>query len=145
MTDFILDNSVAMRWCFDSGNHVYANGILQQLESASDVAFVPVLWRYEVSSVLARAEIKGILPAQKAMDFLKSLAALDIRTDDESARRVLTDVHRLAVQYRLTSYDAAYLELALRRDLPLATLDVELQGGMQGRRHCSSMMCGPNI
>jgi predicted nucleic acid-binding protein len=116
-----------MRWCFDSGNHAYADAVLQQLETTSDTAFVPVLWRYEVSSVLARAEIKEMLSAQKAGDFLKSLAALDIRTDDESARRVLTDVHRLAVQYRLTSYDAAYLELALRRNLPIATLDVELR------------------
>ncbi len=88
---------------------------------------MPVLWRYEVSSVLARAEIKGMLAAPKAVDFLRSLAALDIRIDEESGRRVLTDVHRLAVQYRLTSYDAAYLELALRRNLPVATLDIELQ------------------
>lgn len=79
-----------------------------------------------VTAVLARAEIKGLLSAQKVADFLQSLAALDIRVDDESARLVLTDVHRLAVQYRLTSYDAAYLELALRRGLPLATLDEEL-------------------
>jgi predicted nucleic acid-binding protein len=116
-----------MRWCFDSDNHAYADAVLQQLETTSDTAFVPVLWRYEVSSVLARAEIKETLSAQRAGDFLKSLAALDIRTDDESARRVLTDVHRLAVQYRLTSYDAAYLELALRRNFPIATLDVELR------------------
>jgi predicted nucleic acid-binding protein len=127
VTDFVLDNSVTMRWCFDSGNHAYADAVLQQLESASGAAFVPVLWSYEVSSVLARAEIRALLSAQKVGDFLKSLAALDIRTDDESARRVLPDVHRLAVQYRLTSYDAAYLELALRRGLPVATLDAELQ------------------
>jgi predicted nucleic acid-binding protein len=127
MTDFVLDNSVTMRWCFDSGSHVYADAILQRLGTASAVAFVPVLWRYEVSSVLARAEIKGMLPTQKAVDFLLNLAALDIRTDDESAGLVLTDVHRLALQYRLTSYDAAYLALALRRGLPMATLDDEVQ------------------
>jgi predicted nucleic acid-binding protein len=116
-----------MRWCFDSGNHAYADAVLQQLETTSDTAFVPVLWRYEVSSVLARAEIKEMLSAQKAGDFLKSLAALDIRTDAESGDRVLTDVYRLATLHRLTAYDASYLELALRLNLPIATLDAELR------------------
>ena len=127
MTDFVLDNSVTMRWCFDAGAHAYADRVLDQLETRRNLAFVPILWRYEVSAVLARAEIKGGFPAQKAADFLRSLAALDIRVDAESGIRVLTDVHRLAVRHRLTSYDAAYLELALRMNLPLATLDDELR------------------
>ena len=126
MSGFVLDNSVTMRWCFDSGAHGYADHILEHIETRRSTAFVPTLWRYEVSAVLARAEIKGILSSQKVANFLQNLSALDIRVDDESAGRVLTDVHRLAVQYRLTSYDAAYLELALRRDLPIATLDEEL-------------------
>lgn len=116
-----------MRWCFDSGAHAYADQILERLEAAQDTAFVPLLWRYEVSAVLARAELKGFLTARKAAEFLEDLAALPIKVDTESAGRVLTDVHRLAVQYRLTAYDAAYLELALRRALPLATLDEELR------------------
>jgi len=120
-----------MRWCFDSGNHAYADRVLNQLETQRNLAFVPILWRYEVSSVLARAQIKGDFPAQKAADFLKSLAALDIRVDEEGAGRVLTDVHALALKYRLTSYDATYLELALRRNLPLATLDDELRTAAQ--------------
>ena len=68
-----------------------------------------------------------MLAASKVSEFWKRLAALDIRVDVESADRILTDVHRLAVLHRLTSYDAAYLELALRRSLPLATLDDELR------------------
>jgi predicted nucleic acid-binding protein len=88
---------------------------------------VPVLWRCEVSAVLARAEIKGFLPAGKAAAFLENLADLPIEVGIESANHALTDVHRLALQYRLSSYDATYLELALRRNLPLATLDEELR------------------
>jgi predicted nucleic acid-binding protein len=126
VSGFVLDNSVAMRWCFDSGAHAYADQILERLETGKDTAFVPLMWRYEVSAVLARAELKGLLTARKAAEFLEDLAALPITVDTESASRVLTDVHRLAIQYRLTSYDAAYLELALRRTLPLATLDEEL-------------------
>ncbi len=69
---------------------------------------------------------KNGVDAQKAADFLDDLKALPIAIDDESSRRILTDVHLLAVTYRLTSYDAAYLELAPRRDVPLATLDADL-------------------
>lgn len=116
-----------MRWCFDSGAHAYADKVLDQLETRRCVALVPILWRYEVSAVLARAQVKAMFPAEKIAEFLWSLAALDIRVDDDSAGRVLTDVHRLAVHYRLTSYDAAYLEVAQRRNLPLATLDHELR------------------
>lgn len=64
--------------------------------------------------------------AGKAAEFLEDLAALDIRADKNGAGRILTDVHRLAVQYRLTAYDAANLELALRRNVALATLDAAL-------------------
>ncbi len=127
MTDFVLDNSVTMRWCFEGGNHVYADAMLERLETASDAAVVPVLWRYEVSAVLSRAQTKGWLTSSKAAEFLEDIAALNIVVDAESAERVLNDVYRLATVHRLTAYDAAYLELALRRTLPIATLDVELR------------------
>jgi predicted nucleic acid-binding protein len=121
---FVLDNSVTMRWCFQNAAHPYADGVLQQL--ATGAAFVPVLWRYEVSAVLAKSQKDGILTALKADEFLATLDKLNITVDPDSSDRILTDVHRLAVTYRLTSYDASYLELALHRQLPLATLDNEL-------------------
>jgi predicted nucleic acid-binding protein len=126
VTSFVLDNSVAMRWCFDSGNHAYADHVLEMLVADAGEAFVPVIWRYEVSSVLARAQKTGLLTAERVDDFLANLEALDIAVDISGIGRILTDVHRLAVSHHLTSYDAAYLELALREGLPLATLDEEL-------------------
>lgn len=126
MTVFVLDNSVAMRWCFESGAHAHADNVLQQLESDDGEAFVPVLWRYEVSAVLARAQNTGVLTAQKVTEFLENLQALNIIVDTDGSDRIFTDVHQLAITHRLTSYDAAYLELALRRNLPLATLDRDL-------------------
>jgi predicted nucleic acid-binding protein len=96
------------------------------LESFASQAVVPILWRYETSAVLAREQNRGTIPAQEVDVFMNSLAALPITLDDERGHRIYPDVHRLAVTYRLTSYDAAYLELALRRGLPLATLDAEL-------------------
>lgn len=124
MTAFVLDNSVTMRWCFQNAAHPYADGVLQQL--ATGAAFVPVLWRYEVSAVLAKSQKDGILTALKVDEFLAALNRLNITVDPDSTDHILTDVHRLAVAYRLTSYDASYLELALRMSLPLATLDDEL-------------------
>jgi predicted nucleic acid-binding protein len=113
-----------MRWCFENATHPYAESVLQTLITGE--AIVPVMWRYEVSAVLAKAQKTGIIAKRKADTFLEQLQKLNITMDGESAERILTDVHRLAVTYRLTSYDAAYLELAVRRKLPLATLDAEL-------------------
>ena len=114
-----------MRWCFENTTHAYADLLLSRLE-AGEGAIVPVLWLYEVSAVLARAQNLGSLNAVKASDFIGALKALDIAIDHDGTERVLTDVHRLAIAHRLTSYDAAYLELALRQNLPLATLDADL-------------------
>ena len=127
MSTFVLDNSVTMRWCFEAGRHPYADGMLHQLEAINGMAFVPLLWRYEVSSVLARAQIKGDIAAQEVADFLVDLRGLNIVVDMPGTERILTDVHQLALTYRLTTYDASYLELAQRRNLPLATLDEELR------------------
>jgi predicted nucleic acid-binding protein len=126
VTAFILDNSVTMRWCFNSGVHPYADNVLLQLKTDGE-AFVPVLWRYEVSAVLARAQNTGMIAVQKVMNFLGNIDALNIIIDMDGINCILTDVHQLAANYRLTSYDAAYLELALRKNLPLATLDDDLQ------------------
>lgn len=125
MTSFVLDNSVAMRWCFESAAHTYADSVLRRLADG-ETAIVPVLWFYEASAVLAREQNRGTLPTPKADEFLEELGSLKIIADEESAGRAFTDVRRLAIAYRLTSYDAAYLEVALRRNLPLASLDDEL-------------------
>jgi predicted nucleic acid-binding protein len=122
---FVLDNSVAMRWCFEEATHPYAESVLDRLQ-AGEGAVVPIIWLYEASAVLSRAQSRGTLAAAKADEFIGELQALDIRADEESAARIFTDVHRLAILHRLTSYDAAYLELALRQKLPLATLDDDL-------------------
>ena len=124
MTPFVLDNSVAMRWCFDEV-HPYADSVLTQLAAGGE-AFVPILWRYEVVSVFAKGQKKGTLGRHKAAELLDDFDAYRITVDLEGAERIFSDVHRLANTHRLTGYDAAYLELAQRRGLPLATLDMEL-------------------
>jgi predicted nucleic acid-binding protein len=87
---------------------------------------VPVLRFYEASAVPAREQNRGTLAAPKADAVIAELKALRIAADAESAARVFDDVHRLALDDRLPSCDAAYLKLAVRLGLPLATLDDEL-------------------
>ena len=87
---FVLDNSVAMRWCFENAAHPYADGILNRLAAGED-ALVPVLWFYEASAVLAREQNRGTLAAPKADEFIAELKALRIMADAESAARVFDD------------------------------------------------------
>jgi predicted nucleic acid-binding protein len=104
---FVLDNSVAMRRCFENAADPCADAILRRLADGED-ALVPMLWFYEASAVLAR-ENRGTLAAPKADNFIAELQALRIAPDLESAARVFGDAHRLTLAYRLTSCDAAYL------------------------------------
>ena len=76
--------------------------------------------------MLARAQRTGVLPDQRAQAFLASLQLLPIIVDARSGDSVLSEVHPLATKYGLTSYDAAYLELAQRLGFPIATLDIDL-------------------
>ena len=85
-----------------------------------------MLWCYEVSAVLAKAQKDRVISNAKSDAFRTQLSSLDIHVDFVGVTRVLNDVHKIALAQRLTSYDAAYLELAIRKGLPLATLDDEL-------------------
>jgi len=76
--------------------------------------------------VLAKAERSGTIVSGKAADSPAALNSFDIAIDRDGTDRVLTAVYRLAIAYRLTAYDAVYLELALRKNLPLARLDEDL-------------------
>jgi predicted nucleic acid-binding protein len=119
-----------MRWCFENTSTPYAEEVLEQL-LVGQQAQVPVLWLYEVVSVLAKAQRGGSITADKAHGFLEDVRSLNITVDDESFGHIFGDVHSLAVEHGLSGYDAAYLELAIRLGLPLATLDEDLQKAAQ--------------
>ena len=73
--------------------------------------------------MLAKAQRSASITADNAHGFLEDIRSLDITVDDESLGHIFSDVHRLAVEHGLSGYDAAYLELAIRKHLPLATLE----------------------
>lgn len=122
---FVLDCSVAMAWCFEDESAGYADAVLGALEGAE--ALVPGLWSLEVANVLLVAERRGRISEAAAARFVELLRGLPISIDGEDAGRALGNVLSLARERSLSSYDAAYLDLAMREGLPLATLDQRLR------------------
>jgi len=122
---FVLDCSVAMAWLFKDEATPKTADLLNRL--ATETALVPAWWFVEITNVLALAERKGrITPAQSGA-FIADIGKLDIELDDEAPGRAFTHLLSLCRTHRLTSYDAMYLDLAVRRQLPLATLDDDLR------------------
>lgn len=128
MSRFVLDNSVAMRWLLASKKKVdqtYTVKVLQSLVEAE--AVVPHLWHLEAVNVLLGAEKRGELETGEVEGFIAQLESLPIQVDPLTAHQAFSRTLGLARAYKLSSYDAAYLELAIREGLPLATLDKDLQ------------------
>jgi predicted nucleic acid-binding protein len=126
---FVLDCSVAVAWFFEDEASAYAQAVEDSL--ASSAAVVPSLWRLEVANALLMGERRERTTEAKVTQFLTLLNSLPITVDDEAPGRAWSDVLHLAREHNLTAYDAAYLELALRRGLPLATLDERLKAAAE--------------
>ena len=125
---FVLDNSVAMCWLLNDSrpaDAAYALEVLDALKQTS--AMVPGLWALEAANVVAKVEAKGLATEARTQVFVATLTRLNITTDKATASHALSDTLNLARRYKLSAYDAAYLELALREGLPLATLDTDLE------------------
>jgi predicted nucleic acid-binding protein len=118
---FVLDASVAACWLMPDERHAIAECAWSRL--ARDAALAPALWWYELRNILIVNERRGRLDSAKTAQALRLLAGLRVSMDAECDEETLL---ALARRHRLTVYDAAYLELAVRRSCPLATLDAEL-------------------
>jgi len=121
MTGFVLDCSIAASWCFEDEAAPETDLLLQRIRDEG--AVVPSLWRLEIGNVLLQAERRGRVRAVDVGMRIALLGALPIVTDEETSPRALREIFTLARAESLTTYDAAYLELAMRRGLPLATKD----------------------
>jgi len=128
MSRYVLDNSVAMRWLLVSQkktDQAYAEKVLKSL--AETEAVVPHLWHLEAANVLLGAEKRGELETGEVERFLAQLESLPIQVDPLTAHQAFSRTLGLSRAYKLSSYDAAYLELSIREGLPLATLDKDLR------------------
>jgi predicted nucleic acid-binding protein len=129
MAGVVLDASIAMTWCYPDEQSDLAYRVLDALEHGS--AIVPAHWRLEVANAILFGERKGRLSASDVLRFFSLLESLSFVTDTQTASRSLTGTISLARTYGLTSYDSAYLELAIRENLVLATLDAGLRKAAQ--------------
>lgn len=121
---FVLDCSATMPWLLHDDPSGKAQEALLKLKT--EQAVVPDIWALEVANVLLNSERKGLITTDKSEKFTQFLDDLSIHVA-ESNPMALSNIMDLGRQHRLSSYDAAYLELALRENMPLATLDKALQ------------------
>jgi predicted nucleic acid-binding protein len=128
----VLDCSITLAWVYADETTEPVRQVFESLSESG--AWVPGIWRLDVANVLEM----GVRRKRHNADFrdatLADLAQLPIQVDGETDRQAWNATLRLAERHQLTLYDAAYLELALRRNLPLATLDEDLQAAARMER-----------
>lgn len=122
---FILDASVTLAWCFGDEATEATSSLLTRLRS--EKAYVPQIWSLEIGNILVTAERKKRITFADVTEFVALLTHLNIQVDHETSSRGLREIITLAHSEKLTTYDAAYLELAMRHGLPLATQDLHLK------------------
>lgn len=125
MGAFVLDCSATLPWVFADEASLAADALLDQLVQG-ERAWVPALWHLELGNVLLGAKRRNRIDQAGVEAFFSRLAVYDIAVDDQTMERAWQKTFDLALQHGLSTYDASYLELALRRGLPLATLDRQL-------------------
>jgi predicted nucleic acid-binding protein len=121
---FVVDSSIALAWCFEDEHTQPIIALLDRITETG--AWAPSLWPLETLNGLLMAERKKRLDSGRRQRLASFLRALPVTLDMETTDHAWTVGVRLAERYGLTTYDAAYLELAQRLKLPLATLDEEL-------------------
>lgn len=122
---FVVDSSVALTWCFEDEATPTADALLMRL--TEEGAHAPSLWPLEILNALRAAERRGRITRDARHERIAFLHMLPIVIDPETAAQAWVTTNRLTERFQLTVYDAAYLELAQRLDVPLATLDNELR------------------
>lgn len=122
---FVIDCSVAMTWLFPDEATTHTARLLERL--ANETALVPGWWFLEVTNVLALAERKGRVTTAQTAEFIAEISKLGLESDIDSAGRAFDHLLPLCRAHQLTSQGALYLDLAVRRGLPLATLDEPLR------------------
>jgi predicted nucleic acid-binding protein len=121
----VIDSSIALAWCFPDEQDTFSQSVLDAL--ASKQAYVPDLWHLEVANTLVVGERRKRSTQANTVAWMSFLNSLPIIVDEETKAHAFADTIDLARLHNLSAYDAAYLELAMRRGLSLATLDQKLK------------------
>lgn len=121
----VLDSSVALAWIYADETTDAIVRVFEEVRTHG--AMVPGLWRWEIANVLQLNVRRGRHDGDFRDEALSGLALLPVKVDQEADRQAWSATLQLAERHRLTVYDAAYLEIASRRKIPLATLDRDLR------------------
>ncbi len=121
---FVLDASLTLAWAFDEEETDYTRAVLAEM--LEHVVTVPMVWPLEIANAAVMAARRGRIERGEVRTLIELVRGLDVEVDAQGHRVAFDGVADLACQHGLTSYDAAYLELALRLDVPLATIDAGL-------------------
>ena len=135
--NFVVDNSVVMTWCFSDETNKYSDAILDSMNTST--AFVPLIWPLEVGNVLLVAERRKRLSEADSTRFIALIAELPIVIEQEQPERMMKDILALARKHKISTYDASYLDLAMRKGLPIASLDKDLRKA--ARRSRVAILC----
>ena len=122
---FVLDASVTAAWCFRNEANARSTALLESLRQRQ--AVVPGLWHIESANMLLQAERRQRITEADCVALIEFVAALPVETDTGSESRAHRAILDLARRHNLTAYDATYLDVAMRRSLPLATRDRQLE------------------
>jgi predicted nucleic acid-binding protein len=126
MASLVIDASAILPWCFDDEAIAYTEGLLNRCAAGEEV-MVASVWPLEITNGLLSVQRRGRVTAEWVEQFLVQILRLRIYVEPFTTQQAVRDVRQLAQTHQLTAYDAAYLALALRDNLPLATLDIELK------------------
>lgn len=121
---FVLDCSVAMAWCFEDESNMHSDKILKSLKDTK--AIVPMLWPLEIMNVLHIAERKKRISLEQSEIFIDFLNNLPIERELILSEKINKRILEISRKYAITAYDAAYLEIAIRKHVPLASFDKNL-------------------
>ena len=124
MSRLVIDSSIALTWCFEDEATSETDSLFEQV--SEEGAVVPSLWHLELINVLLMAERRRRITTQEVTARLSLISTLPIVTDHETTARAWNDILSIARVEGLTTYDATYLELALRLGAALLTKDAEL-------------------
>jgi predicted nucleic acid-binding protein len=125
VSGIVINASVTLAWCSPDKASDYAEGVLLALEGRT--ALVPPIWSVEITNALKVGERRRRIRHPKVRRFVELLKGLSILEDTQPFADRVTNILPLAQEYDLSAYDAAYLDVAVRQRVPLATLDAALQ------------------
>ena len=125
MNGIVIDASVALAWCFPDEASDYADSVLLALEDQTVI--VPAIWAVEITNALLVGERRKRIRQSEVRRFVELLKGLNVAEDAQPVADTVNSIFPLAQAYRLSAYDAAYLDVAVRREIPLVTLDGHLQ------------------